>query len=410
MNNLLITDVEYYGDKVNLLVDSKGFCVFNGRVTNSVELINGNGLTALPGFVDIHVHFREPGLTEKEDILTGARAAAAGGYTLVTPEPNTRPVIDNIVDFNEIQNKMNSLPVSIMQKAAVTLGQHGTDLTDLLGLYNCGAPAFSDDGEPIVNENILVDAFKVLASLPNCPVITAHCEETPRSSQKVNISLGNGIEMMREPEIVACNISALRKAGCGRLHIQHVSLANTVDLISAAKAEGLKITAEVTPHHLLLSVEDIIEGDANWKMNPPLRSKADMLAMRDALAKGIIDIVATDHAPHTATDKNVGWEQAPFGITGLETAFSLIYQLVVEGVIPFNSLAELLSIKPEKILFNNEKINTGITLIDLNKKWTVDKFYSKSANSPFIGRQMTGKVIYTINKGKLLTADGAVIF
>ncbi len=409
MNNLLITDVEYYGEKVNLLANSKGFSVSSDRVSNSVDLINGNGLTALPGFVDIHVHFRDPGFTKKEDIMTGARAAAAGGYTLVTPEPNTRPVIDNISNYNEIQNKMNSLPVTVMQKAAVTLGQQGTILTDLVNLYNSGSPAFSDDGEPIVNENILIDAFKILASLPGCPVITAHCEETPKSAEKVILALGNGAEMMREAEIVSCNIEALRKAGCGRLHIQHVSLAKTVDIISKAKKDGLNVTAEVSPHHLLLSLEDIVTDDANWKMNPPLRSRSDMMAMRDALAKGIIDIIATDHAPHSVIDKNAGWEKAPFGITGLETSFPLIYQLVLDGYITLSTLAEIMSVKPEKILFN-KKVNAGLTLVDLNKRWSVKKFYSKSSNSPFIGRQMTGKVIYTINKGKIITADGAVIF
>jgi dihydroorotase len=410
LNNLLITDVEYCGEIVNLLVNQTGFRVTTDDIHQSTELINGKGLTALPGFVDIHVHFRDPGLTAKEDILTGSRAAAAGGYTIITPEPNTRPVIDNTDEYNAVQSRMNEMPVTVLQKAAVTLNQQGIELTDLSSLNKAGAPSFSDDGEPIVDENILIEAFKLLDTLPGHPVITAHCEETPKSSIKVNKYLGSGNNMMREPEIVMCNISALRKAGCGRLHIQHVSMAETVKIIADAKSEGLSVTAEVAPHHLWLCDSDIMNADPNYKMNPPLRSREDMLAMRQALADSIIDIIATDHAPHTAEEKAAGWEKAPFGITGLETAFPLIYQLVIDNVIPFSKLAEILSLKPESILFDNKKVNSGITLVDLKKKWVVESFYSKSSNSPFIGRNMTGKVIYTINSGKVITADGAVIF
>ncbi len=410
MSSFLITDVQYCGETVNLLVDEKGYSVSTGNPDNEHQLINGKGLTALPGFIDVHVHFRDPGLTDKEDILTGARAAAAGGYTLVTPEPNTRPVIDNVNDYMILRDRMNKLPVTVMQKAAVTLGQQGIELSDLPALFKEGSPAFSDDGEPIVNEEILTAAFRTLSSLPGCPIITAHCEETPKSSRKVISSLGEGNEMMREPEIVQCNISSLRKAGCGRLHIQHVSMTETVEIIANAKSEGLNVTAEVTPHHLFLSSEDIVDGDANWKMNPPLRSKSDVIAMRKGLSGGIIDIIATDHAPHTVAQKSNGWDKAPFGIIGLETAFALIYQLVLEGILPFNSIAELMSLKPERIIFNEKKINTGLVMVDLHKKWTVESFYSKSSNSPFIGRQMTGKVIHVINKGRIITADGAVNF
>ena len=228
--------------------------------------------------------------------------------------------------------------------------------------------------------------------------------------------LGDGPAMMREPEIIKLHIEALAQAGTGRLHLQHVSLAASIAVIADAKRRGLSVTAEVTPHHLLLCADDIPsqggEADANWKMNPPLRSREDMLAMRRALADGVIDVIATDHAPHTAAEKARGWDDAPFGVVGLETAIGACFSLVHDGTLTVDQLFTAMSTNPCNLLPPWIRSDAdSLALIDPNAAWTVDPdtFYSKGRNTPFAGRQFTGKVIYTIARGRVAMADGQVL-
>ncbi|HEX2948771.1 MAG TPA: dihydroorotase [Armatimonadota bacterium] len=418
---ILIRDVEYQGEVTDLVLTAGSLQTAPAISSTDCDIIEARGLVAVPAFVDIHVHFRDPGLTEKEDLLTGARAAAAGGYTTVACEPNTRPVIDSPAAVADFYNKTTALdiPLHVWTKGAVSIGEAGEMLTDISTLREAHIAALSDDGEPIVNSELLVKAFRAGADgTDDALVITAHCEETPRSSSKVNAVLGDGPAMRREVEIIRLHIDALARAGVGRLHIQHVSLAESVELIRQAKERGLAVTAEATPHHLLLCEEDIprTEGqlDANWKMNPPLRSHDDMVALRRALADGIVDVIATDHAPHTLAEKGLGWDKAPFGIIGLETAFSACLSLVHDGTLTFKRLIEAMSSKPLSLLpqWAQAACRYDIALIDPSASWTVDPnhFYSKARNCPFTGMTFVGKVKYTICNGRVVVADDNVLF
>lgn len=421
MTALLLREVMCDGEVTDLLVEETRIARVVDAVNEPVSIIEGRGLSVLPAPIDVHVHFRDPGFTEKEDLLTGARAAAAGGFSTVLCEPNTRPVIDTSDQVSIFYNRASSLaiPLSVLTKAAVTIGEQGETLTDVPALAAAGAVALSDDGEPLVNVEVLKSAFRATAADDAIPlVITAHCEETPRAAAKVRAALGTGPEMAREVEIIRLHLQALTEAGNGRLHIQHVSLTESVALIADAKRCGLSVTAEVTPHHLLLCAEDIPrmdgEADANWKMNPPLRSRADMMAIRCALATGIIDMVATDHAPHTLAEKAVGWDDAPLGVIGLETAMGVYLSLAHDGAISWKRLLDALGAAPARLLpaWASSCIGGSLTLVDTRAKWCVDpnSFYSKSRNCPFAGRMFHGKVIFTIAQGRVVCQDGQVLF
>jgi dihydroorotase len=304
------------------------------------------------------------------------------------------------------------LPLGVHTKAAVSYGQAGETLTDVPALTAAGAVALSDDGEPLVHYDLLLQAFRAAGDL----VLTAHCEETPRAAAKVAAVLGAGAPMCREAELIRLHLAALADAGTGRLHIQHVSLAASVELIAGAKRRGLAVTAEVTPHHLLLCAEEIPARDggpdANWKMNPPLRGRADMLAMRRALADGVIDLIATDHAPHTVAEKAQGWDVAPFGIIGLETALGAVYSLVHDGTLTASQLTLAMATRPATLLPAWARSRGDLVLLDPAATWTVDpeRFYSKARNCPFAGMTFTGKATHTIARGRLVMAEGVVLF
>ncbi len=411
MPGILIKDVDYNGEVRDMFVgDWVSEWYATGDVPADVTVINAKGLTAIPAFVDVHVHFRDPGLTEKEDLLSGSRAAAAGGYCSVACEPNTRPVIDTPAKVRAFAARVRELqiPLTVRTKAALTLEQAGTELTDP-ELRTYPIAGFSDDGEPLLNKDLLVHAFHALEQ-GDVHTLYAHCEQTPRSSDKMMATLGAGTPYQREPDIIKMHLRALAQARPvkARLHIQHVSMAESVELIANAKKEGLPVAAEVTPHHLLLCEEDIpsrdSEGDANWKMNPPLRTRYDMMAMRRALVDGIFDCIATDHAPHTPVEKARSWNEAPFGVIGLETAFGVCMKLVHDGTITLERLCDLMSTK--------HNLGANIALIDPKKLWIVhpEKFYSKSRNCPFAGMTLKGKVQYTVANGKLVYAEGKVLF
>jgi len=420
MPGILIKGVEYAGEQVDIRMQDP-VEIYPAGTVSEPTVIDAHGLIAVPAFIDSHVHFRDPGLTEKEDLLTGARAAAAGGYRSVECMPNTRPVMDNLPAIQAFESYKDSLaiPIHIGTAATLTIGEQGETLTALetLAMAGRGIRFFTDDGEPTVNRSLLIEALKRLDFIDNqiqtWLTIALHCEETPRSAARVREALGDGPAMRREVDLVRFAIGALEEAGVGRLRIQHVSLSETATVIADAKKRGLDVVAEVTPHHLLLCEDDISqrnsEPDPNWKMNPPLRSREDMLAMRRALAAGIIDEIATDHAPHTPAEKAQYWEQAPFGVIGLETAFSACLSLVHQGELTFSRLIEAMYPYPVR---NPRALSSGLTLVDPDHMWTVDpdKFYSKSRNCPFAGMTFRGKPVYTIAGGKLVMAEGEVLF
>lgn len=412
MSGVLIKGVEYLGEVGDFLVSAEEIT----RLGDYSHVIDGTGLLLLPAFHDRHVHFRDPGQTEKEDITSGARAAAAGGYASVLCEPNTRPVIDSLEALEAFDIRVATESVldftvgmKIQMKCALTVGQNGKQLVDISGITANWIREFSSDGEPVVDRHLLITALRLVKWAP----IHLHCEETPRSHEAVSAVLGIGTDMAREADLIRLAISALEEAGTGWLHIQHVSLAESVRLIAEAKSRGLEITAEVTPHHLLFCTEDIpvhaSEPDANWKMNPPLRSREDMMAMRQAFNAGVIDWLATDHAPHTPAEKAKGWDAAPFGVIGLETAFGAVMSLVHRNELDFWRLANAICSYRDLPV---EPFSNSVTLIDPNHVWTVDpdKFYSKSRNCPFAGMTFKGKPMYTIAGGRVVMAEGEVLF
>jgi dihydroorotase len=406
MPGILIKEVEYRGAVGDLLVTAHGVVPLG----DYDHVIDGHGLVAVPAFADHHVHFRDPGQTEKEDIQSGARAAAAGGYAFIRCEPNTRPAIDTIEAVLTFFSRVwgLDLPVTILPKCALTIGQQGKELVDIEEI-SARVPwiRFSSDGEPMSNRELLLSAIQATRGQA---FIDLHCEETPGSATRVTRDLGFGPPLAREAELIRLALSVLEEAGYGKLHFQHVSQGESVALIADAKRRGLTVTAEVTPHHLLLTPEDIPQRDgglnANWKMNPPLRGREDMLAVQRGLAEGTIDYLATDHAPHTREEKARPWDEAPFGVIGLETAFGAAMTLVHAGELTFARLIEAMAPSTD----GGELPN--ITVVDPNTEWTVDpdRFYSKSRNCPFAGMTFKGKPVYTIAGGKLVMAEGEVLF
>lgn len=402
MPNILIQHLQIAGKTVHLYLSE-------GRITPVTEFhdlevehcIYAKGLMAVPAFRDQHVHFRDPGYLEKETLLTGARAAAAGGYVTVACEANTLPVIDDRAGVERFYQRVAEfgIPLNISTKIALSKGQRGEEISNIpLDMLGKEMSSVSSDGEPVVNKELLISALRLINGRV---AIDLHCEETPGSEAKVRKILGEGIPGAREVDLIRFALQALTEAGCGWLHIQHVSLAASVKLISEARRSGLHVTSEVTPHHLLLSQEDIPlrngELDANWKMNPPLRTREDMFAMRKALAGGEIDFIATDHAPHTSEEKSRPWREAPYGVIGLETAFAACMSLVHKCELSFSRLIDAMSRKQS---IDDIATLSGITLIDFDWEWwpDADYFYSRSRNCPFVGEKLHGKVRHTILK------------
>lgn len=396
--------------------------------------IDAEGCYVMPGFIDLHVHFRDPGLEQKEDIFTGMKAAARGGYTSVLCMPNTKPVADHPDVIEYVHNKANSVKgIHVYQVGAVTKGQQGKELSDIEGMVKAGCPAISEDGKSVMDSNIYRDAMKIAAKL-DIPVL-AHCEDINLVNGGVmnqdtkSKELGMpGISNAVEDIIVARDILLSKETGA-QLHLCHCSTKDSVEMIRKAKEEGLKVSGEVCPHHFTLTSEDITEYipimkegvlepkdtdvDTNYKMNPPLRTKEDVEALKEGLKSGIMEVISTDHAPHTFDDKNTSMKKAPFGIVGLETAACLTYsELVLGGYLTPMQMAERMSYNPAKIMkFDQGDIQPGkmadIVVFDPNKTYKIDKnkFLSKGKNTPFHGRKVTGKVKYTLCQGELVYED-----
>lgn len=378
--------------------------------------IDGTGLNCAPGFMDVHSHFRDPGFTHKEDILSGARAAARGGFTDIVLMANTNPPVDNVETLAYVLGKGLSTGIHISSCATVTKGLKGEELVDFEELKKHGAAGFTDDGIPIMNEYLLRDAMIKCREL-DVPISLHEEDKALISENGINAGIVSShyglMGSPREAEItmVKRDIELARETGV-KLIIQHVSTKETVELVRKARAEGYtNIYAEVTPHHFSLTDDAVIQYGSNAKMNPPLRSEEDRLAIIEGLKDGSVSYISTDHAPHALEEKNLPLTKAPSGITGLETAFSLgLEYLVKPGHISLYKLLRLMSTEPGAIYSRPcPGLNTwdpaDLVLFTTEEKWIYDNTLSKSFNSPFKNREMTGKIKYTICGGRIVYED-----
>jgi len=404
--------------------DTLDILIERGKIVDIKTKIDGDGpkiidasrLVVAPGFIDIHTHLREPGQEDKETIHTGSLAAAKGGFTSIACMPNTTPVNDNrgIIEYILSEAKKSAV-VNIFPIGAVTKGQKGEELTDMADMVDAGAVAFSDDGYPIMN-NYLMRRTLEYSKLLNILIID-HCEDKNLSSGGVmhegyySYLLGlTGIPSFSEEIMVSRDIILAEKTDA-RIHIAHLSVKGAAELVREAKKKKLKVTAEVTPHHLFLTDASLESFDTNLKVNPPLRTKDDVQALIEAVKNGVVDVFVTDHAPHTLDDKEVELDQAPFGINGLETAVSLFLdKLVNKNIISLQKFIEMISTNPALILGleNKGKICIGtdadLTILNLHKEIVVDvnRFKSKSRNNPFHGWKLKGAPEMTIVGGKIV--------
>ena len=384
--------------------------------------ILARGMVVSPGFVDLHVHLREPGFEEKETVATGTEAAARGGFTAVCCMPNTRPPIDSPSVVRYVNNKAKSGGVvRVFPAGCITRGQRGEELVEMGELAEAGVVAFSEDGGSVANSELMRQALEWsrLLDLP----ITDHCEDSTlteggvMNEGEVSARLGlKGMPAAAEDSIVARDIELARLTGA-RLHIAHVSTAGSVDIIRRAKEKGVDVTAEVTPHHLTLTEERVTGCDTSAKVNPPLRTQADTEALLQGLKEGVIDAIATDHAPHTAPDKACEFDVAAFGISGLETALGVLLGLVHQGKLDLVSLVSKLTAGPAKVFPALSDLGTlkagapgDVTIFDPDLEWVMDPalFASKGKNNPWAGSSLKGKVMATVVAGEIVYKDDAV--
>ena len=400
VGNILIT-----GDRVSAVSEH----VYD----DDAVVIEANGLTAVPGFIDLHVHLRDPGFTDKEDIHTGCKAAAAGGVTSLLCMPNTKPAIDSAETVRYILEESKTADAHVYVAAAITKGLQGAELCDLEALREAGAVALSDDGRPVVDTACLVEAMRRAPELGM--IVAAHCEDLFLAKKwylnegEISKELGlPGVPAAAEDCGTAREI-AVAAAYDVPVHICHVSTKTSAALIRDAKARGVKVTAETAPHYLLMTDKELLKKDADYRMNPPLRAEEDRLAMIEAVKDGTIDVIATDHAPHTPEEK-ADFLKAPNGSIGMETSFAGAYTALVKtGVLTLSELVEKMSVRPAQILgIEAGVIGAGqvadIVLIDENEKWVVDpdKLHGKSRNTPFKGMTLQGKVKVTVCGGRVV--------
>lgn len=401
-------------DKRNLLIAEGKIVSVDAKLEDmkDARILDGAGLIAAPGFVDVHVHFRDPGLTYKEDIETGAKAAARGGFTTVVCMANTRPAVDNPETLSYVLEKGKRTGIHVRSCACVTKGMQGRELTDMEALRGLGAAGFTDDGIPILDQALLRKAMEEAARL-GVPISLheedpAFIENNGINQGRVSAELGIGGSSDRaEIDLVERDCLLAQETGA-KVNIQHISAAGAVEAVRRAKARGANVTAEVTPHHFTLTEEAVLTFGTCAKMNPPLRTEADRRALIEGLKDGAIDMIATDHAPHSQEEKERPLTEAPSGIIGLETALALgITELVKPGYLTLMELMEKMSRNPALLYgFDYSGIVPGapadLVLFDENESWTVEDFSSKAVNSPFRGRKLQGKVRYTICGGKIV--------
>jgi len=389
-------------------------CSVNNSYADADEVIDASGLYVMPGFVDLHVHFREPGLTHKETVKTGSMAAAAGGYTSVFCMPNTKPVIDSADNYSLLMDIIQKdACVNVYPVGAVTVNQQGEVLADIETMADMGMKAISEDGKSVMNSGLYSEAMKIAKD--KGIVVFAHCEDINlvrggvMNAGKCADMLGlNGITNAVEDIITARDIMLAGETGA-KLHLCHCSTKDSVKLVKDAKDAGLPVSAEVCPHHFTLTDEDITEDDANYKMNPPLRAKEDVEALIDGIRQGIMEVISTDHAPHSAEEKNQSMAKAPFGIVGLETAFALSFTELVcnRKAITLPELVKCMSTNPARIAgIDRGSLTKGkvadIVIADIDEEYEInaEKFYSMGKNTPFNGRKVRGKIVKTFVAGK----------
>ena len=421
INNIIIENVRVISpaenkDEISNIYIKKGKVSEPFKAEESDTVIDGTGLVAMPGLVDLHVHLRDPGQTDKEDIVSGTNAAAAGGVTSLLCMPNTNPTIDNAGVISYILDKSKECKSKVYVAGSITKGLKGEEATDLLSLRKAGAIGLSDDGRPVLDPKIMAETLKNAPKLGM--TVVAHCEDLALAEGgkinegKMSENLGiKGIPNDAENNGTEREIILAEKTD-SPVHICHVSTKESVELIRKAKKRGVKVTAETAPHYFTLT-EDILENkNADCRMNPPLRTEEDRKSIIEGLEDGTIDCIATDHAPHTEEDK-ADFVKAPNGSIGMETSLGVtLTQLYHNGKFSLLDIAGLMSTAPANILkINAGTIKTGanadIALVNVNKVWTVDreKLHGKSKNTPFHGMELKGKVVMTILDGKIVFED-----
>jgi dihydroorotase len=387
------------------------------------SVLPARGLIVCPGFIDLHCHLRQPGFEEKETIATGTRAAARGGFTTICCMPNTKPPLDNkfTIEYVKVEADQRGV-VRVLPIGCISNSRKGEVLAPMQELASFGVVGFSDDGDPVLNTGLMRQAmeFSYASGLP----VIDHCEHTDLTVGgamnwgKVSLELGlRGIPAAAEELMVARDLALALLSG-GWVHIAHVSTEGSVELVRYAKDKGIRITAEVTPHHLTLTEEKVIGYDTNAKVNPPLRTEKDIQALIEGLKDNVIDVIATDHAPHTEADKRCEFNLAPFGISGFETALGSLMSLVHDRQLSLNTLIAKLTCEPARILGDRYgKLGTlaigaqaNVTLFDPDRDWVVDtaNFASRGKNTPLAGSVLKGKVMATISQGELVYKDDSI--
>lgn len=402
-----IGDILIEGDRIIKV----GSNLAQTKIAQGAQHIDASGLCAAPGFLDIHVHLRDPGFTHKEDIITGCKTAAAGGVTGVCCMPNTKPVTDSEEVLSYILDKAKDADARVYPIASITKGMLGQELNDIAALHACGAVAVSDDGRPVENGGMMLKALKE-AYKAGVPVIS-HCEDLTIidggiiNEGRISKELGvKGMDRASEDSITAREI-VLAESSDTAIHIAHVSTKGSVQLIREAKARGVKVTCETAPHYMMMTDELLLSYNANFRMNPPLREQEDCEAIVEGVLDGTIDAIVTDHAPHAAEEK-ANFLKAPNGIVGLETSFAAACTVLVHQCgMSLLDLVKLMSTNPANLLrlpggTLREGSLADIVLFDPDRSWTVDaeKLHSKSKNTPFDGLELTGRVVRTILGGK----------
>jgi dihydroorotase len=413
-----VAGVDMLGD----VVVEEGFIAGAGEIVASgAEILECGGLVVAPGLVDMHAHLREPGFEHKETVETGTRAAALGGFTAVAPMANTEPVADHAGVIHEVRDLAAAAGLcDVFPVGAITKGLEGESLAEIGEMVDAGVRVFSDDGRCVPTARLLRNAL-VYAKTFDDIVIAEHCEDFSLAEGGQmhegyhSYSLGMRGQPSEAEEIVVARDLAIARMTGSKIHLCHLSSARSVELIRRAKVEGVRVTAEVTPHHLVFCDEDLLTYDTNFKVNPPLRSPEDRAALRAGIADGTIDAIATDHAPHAIEEKEAEFDRAPPGTIGLETALAAVLtELVEPGVIPIMRAVEALSTAPARILGaadHGGPIEAGrpanLVVFDPAASWVVEPpFASKSRNSAFLGRTLKGRVVYTMLRGQLTVADG----
>jgi dihydroorotase len=412
-NGTILDPSQNLETKADLLVRDGKVAAIGANLGRADRTIDAAGCYVTPGLIDIHVHFREPGDEEEETVATGAAAAVTGGFTTVCCMPNTKPPLDNEGQIEFIRRQAQEIGLcNVLPIGAITKGRQGKELAEIGSMLARGAIAFSDDGVGIEDASVMRKALQYIRMFDG--LLTQHCEEPALSGGAmhggiVSTTLGlGGIPAEAEQLMISRDLLLNRTIGC-RYHVQHISTAWSVELVRRAKRDGQRVTAEVSPHHLLLTDEACRTYDTNFKMNPPLRTAADVAACIQGIKDGAIDCLATDHAPHRAEEKELEFPSAPFGVIGLECALPLYIKALIEpGHISWMKLIDLMSTQPARIIkLDRGSLRQGaiadITIIDPNQPWTIDitKFRGKSRNCPFGGWNVKGRAIATIFDGRL---------